>query len=56
MSEELTVTIDPDKVSSVRTVTTDERGRAYLGTDLADSEVSLAILDTNNSGDEQTDE
>ncbi len=55
MTEELTVTLDPDDVDDIRTVTTDERGRAYLGSDLANSEVQFAILDTTPTDDAEDD-
>lgn len=39
----MNVELSPD---DVQILTTDERGRVYLGTEYADSEVEVAVLDT----------
>ncbi|QKY20648.1 hypothetical protein B4589_009750 [Halolamina sp. CBA1230] len=50
--DDITVTIDPDEVADIRVVSTDDRGRAYLGTDLAGEDtLTLAVIDTTTEDD-----
>jgi hypothetical protein len=39
------VQVDPD---DVQTLTTDDRGRVYLGSEYANSEVQVAVVDDGN--------
>ncbi len=48
----VTVRIDPENVERIVVSKTDSRGRAVIGSEHANSEVKLAILDTDNDDGE----
>jgi len=52
----VTVRIDPENVERIVVSKTDSRGRAAIGSEHANSEVKLAILDTTTDDTEQDDE